>query len=633
MMAVSFFAVGLSELVLLLFGSGLMGLPPGERDLKLLRCPPAGSVLYTEWAERSSGQPGAQGIDGLAADPEIRDFLAAVQQAVKASVEQGTRNGGPEVETAGRHVPPLVWILLNRPGCLYASYDAQAAAEQAAGQPAPVRAAALQGLRVTLVINGGPQADEIAKHLEELVKFMPAGSGQNGLQRRQLPLPVPGVSLMLHRHEDYFILGLGQDTVDAAVAGLSGQPQGLAASVQFASALNRVHFDRTASVTWLDVKSALAAVVQAAGPQGAMIQGVAAMIGAETVESYVAATGVVDGQIQSRSFITTGGKTEGILSLAAGRAMQPSDFERVPADADFVFAFSLNLPKVLAAVREIVGKADPESTEQFEALIRQLEGELGLSLEDDLFQAFGDVWTLYDSPGGGGFLATGLVASLEVKDPQKASAVFKKMMDIIQANVDGERNVGNGFRRRGVVLAEREFLDRTIYFLNSIGPSPPFAPAFCLTDKQMLVSLHPQTLKSHLRFLQADGETFASRVGTDIPVPEGDLLMLSFSDTKRLAEFLYALVPYAGQTLVSQLQAGGVDLDVFTLPSARAVLPYDSDSTSTLVRTPEGLLSNGKSGFPIPGAGGLLMNVPGLFFWSFGTAVHRVEAGRVLQDP
>ena len=62
-------------------GGGLLGLPPGERDAAFLRCPPSDAVLYVEWTERSAGKPGAPGIDGLAADPEIRLFLQNAERA------------------------------------------------------------------------------------------------------------------------------------------------------------------------------------------------------------------------------------------------------------------------------------------------------------------------------------------------------------------------------------------------------------------------------------------------------------------------------------------------------------------------------------------------------------------------
>ena len=65
-MAAPSFGVGwLEVLFILLGGSGLLGMPPGERDALLLKAAPQQTLLYFEWAGRGAGQPGAAGIDGL----------------------------------------------------------------------------------------------------------------------------------------------------------------------------------------------------------------------------------------------------------------------------------------------------------------------------------------------------------------------------------------------------------------------------------------------------------------------------------------------------------------------------------------------------------------------------------------
>ena len=67
------FLSGISFLeLMILSSSGWMGMPPGERDANFLRAVPEDVALYVEWAARSAGTPGAAGIDGLAADPEVR---------------------------------------------------------------------------------------------------------------------------------------------------------------------------------------------------------------------------------------------------------------------------------------------------------------------------------------------------------------------------------------------------------------------------------------------------------------------------------------------------------------------------------------------------------------------------------
>ena len=92
-----------------LFSSGgMLGMPPGERDAALVKCPPADSVIYVEWSSRSFGKPGAPGIDGLAADPEIQLFIKNLDQSIRTLVEQETANGQPEEQILGKVLPPLI---------------------------------------------------------------------------------------------------------------------------------------------------------------------------------------------------------------------------------------------------------------------------------------------------------------------------------------------------------------------------------------------------------------------------------------------------------------------------------------------------------------------------------------------
>lgn len=602
-------------------GGGLMGLPPGERDAAFLQCAPADSLIYVEWAERSPGKAGAPGIDGLAADPEVRLFLKNLETAILKTIDQETAGGLPEEQILGKALPPLIKSLLLRPACLYAELDAEAAAKLFQEQgPTPAWGAVLAGLRVTLIVNAGDDADAMTKQIEQVLETVPpqlALEKTENLQHQKIPLPMPGGELTIHRHKDYLIVGFGKGTVDAAVAGLSGKSTKLSSNERFTAAMAHVQMERTAGVTWVDVKGLVTKLSQAMGPQGAMIAGMAKMTGADAIDSIVASTGVVDGSIRTKNYVATGGKTEGVLSLFAGRTLEASDFSHIPADADLVIAGSLSAPKILAAVRNIVGQADPRSKEVMDATLEQLEIELGVSIEEDIFAAFGDAWTIYDSPSSGGLFVSAPVLGLEVRDPKQANTVFTQVMKVFKEALPGE--FGNQFRRRGIFLEQATFMDRTIYYVNTVGDDDvPVAPSFCLTDERLLVTLHPQPLKAHLRFLAAKEENFSSRLGNELKLPEGELLSLTYFDAKKLIRYFYAVTPYFAQIIFSEVQSEGVPIDIFSLPSGRAVLPYVGTSFSTTVRTKEGILVDSQSALPIPGASVAFLSMP-LSFFMVGT--------------
>lgn len=614
--------IGLAELLIVLLLSGasgggmlnLMGLPPGERDARLMQGPPEGTVLYVEWSARSEGKPGAAGIDGLAADPEIRLFFEQMRQAVLDSAAQNAEHGPPQMTVMAEHLLPLYFTLLNRPACAYLSIerDAQAAPDEKSTRWQQI----LAGLRGALIVNGGDEADAMAGHLDALLKLLPADVRGEGFDRRTIPIPDSGgLSVTIHRHGNDFLVGLGKGTIDRALAGLEGKAQGLAGSDRFQSMMKRVTVARTAHVMWLDVRQLTKNVATALGPLGLMVAPTLKTLGVDEVDAVASMTGVVDGKIVGRTFIRTGGRTEGLLALAAGRAITADDFARVPADADLAAAVSLDLKTALAAVRAVIKKSDPSGAveQQFDALLGISDEALGFSLEEDLLPAMGEVWTVYDSPESGGVFLTNAVVALEVKDARKAYEVFTQLMARLKDALPGE--YGGGGRRRAVFLAQTKFLDRTIYYINSIGNDSPFSPAFCVTDKQWLIAPHPQALKAHLRFLKDGGPNLAARFDQTFRVPEGgEPIALSMSNPEPLVRWLWALAPYWGQMVFSQMQQDHIDIDIFALPSARGILPYLGPSRSSVVRVSDGLLMTSESALPLPSPG--LLSAPSM--WLFG---------------
>ena len=581
-------------------GGGLadsLGLPPGERDAKLIQAAPADSLLFVEWAERAEGKAGGKGIDGLAGDAEVKQFFKDVWKAIETGVAKGTVNGDQTEKTLGATMPPLMKILLSRSGSFWVSFDPSLVKPPKAGQapPGPQWLMFFGGVKAALVVNGGAEADEIAKHLDQLVKLLPADKRKADLKRQPIPLPDIPLSLTLHRHGKYFILGFGPKAVDTAIAGLDDKSKGLAGNAAFQAAIKQVAYARNASLTYINVKGGIG---KAAAIAGEDVSAMVKMLGLESVDLVVSATGVVDGVIQARRYIGTGGKTDGVLALFSGRGIKPADFKHVPADSDLVLSYSVNAKNVLKAVRTIVSAADKVSADRLEQIIKQFEKDLGLKLEEDLLAAFGDVFVLHNSKSAGGFFLTSAVASLEVKDHKKATDAFNKLMDVLEESMPGNRERFG--RVRGVSLKAKAFEGHRIYFINTVGDDVPFAPAFCLTKSHLLAAPHPQALKAHLRFVKKGGKSFADRFGKDLQLPKGDVLSTTFVESKEMLRIIYGLAPYFMQVAASELQSGGAEIDIFSLPSARGILPYFSNSFSATVRTEKGIVSESKG--VIPGA-------------------------------
>ena len=358
-----------------------------------------------------------------------------------------------------------------------------------------------------------------------------------------------------------------------------------------------------------------------AGEQGEGVAAMAATLGLDKIDSIASCVGVVDGQIRNRTFVNTGGSTQGLLVLAAGRGIKPADLEQVPADSDLVVGVSLDATRIVETARTLAAVGGPASADQFDRLLQEIETNIDASVEENILQGFGNVMVFHDSPSAGGLLATSLVGSVEVTDYDRAYLAYTGLLDFLKSNMDVDRN---GPQRKGQTLEKANFLDETIWYINSFGQrAAPFTPSFCMTKTHLYVAPHPQALKAHLRFLKSKEPNFSSKLGPEIPVNAGELIGLGYADTRSLVRYAYALAPYFGQPLMSELQRSGMKLDVYAIPSAKAILPFLSNAYSTVVRTRDGILFESQSPLPIPGGSAVLSALP------FGASMFGIRAVRV----
>ncbi len=621
----------------LLSGGGVLGLPPGERDMHYVQAAPANAFLYSEWTARGEGTPDGPGVDGFAADPEVRLFAESVLKAIRATIANEAR--GP-AESFANSIPEMYLAVLNGSGCVYVELDAKKAAELAEnpaevppGMPAPLMMA--PNYRATIILNPGEkQADAFAKNIEALLGMIPGLLQKPGLDRQTFPIPLPGAELTLHRHKSYFILGWGPGTIDRAVAAIDGKTDDEAKSIQdnpeFQAAMEKVGMERTSSVGWIDLGGLLKQHVESSGQSGMVYTQMAKILGLEKVGTYATCVGVVDGRITQKGRLITGGQTARLLAVLGGRSLKADDFAHIPADADFYQAWSVDWPKVLGELRTVVGDADPVALEGFNGTVAQLESELELSFEEDIFPAIGPVWSVHNSPATGGLLFTSPVLTVGIQDKAKAKKVFERLMEVLQLAVPGQTRPGRW--SRGVYLTKHEFLGRDVHFINTVGDDVPFAPAFCMTDTHIVASLNPQAIKAYLRGEKDESPTLAIKVEKELAKHDGDVLSLGYADAEGAANAFLAVAPYFSQLVFSEIQRDGVPMDTFAWPSARAFMPYIQDAKSYAVRTDNGLLVHSESALPIPGMSSAAQQMPLFLGFSYFSMMGQRARFEEVQD-
>ena len=593
---------GLWELLIwILTGSSLLGLPPGERDLALLKSVPPQTFVYFEWAARSNGVAGAAGVDGFAADPEIRKFFELLDAAL-AKVEVVNQGSDDDVESGALHrlrplFPQLVKLISAHPGCFFAGFEPPP--PNSANLPTWLRM--LAGVHGGLILSSGDDTENLWRSLNQSLESIPEFKFNESSLTQSIPIAVPGYTLVIHREGPRIIFALGDGTLARITDGLSGRPPGLDTNPTFRKGLERVNVPRIGTVGWVDGKGLVSSITAALGPVGFLVRPILTMTGVDAIDHIVQVSGVDNGEMIQRTFVATGGRTDGIMVLAAGSPIQAQQFAHVPADADLVLATSISLRGIFQESRRLLQSVQPLSVRIFDEAVKQLESELELKIVEDVLPAFGDVLVAFDSPSAGGLIATSLVVSLEVRDGKKAAVVFDRLMKLIEQSLFGEHSEFD--YGESVSLRQQSFLNHSIFYVNTSGASfsgrISITPTFCLSEKHLMFAVHPQAMKAQLRHLNSNRPGFDKQASSKVVIPAGDTLSYAYLNGPRASNLVGSILPYSGHVLLNRLEEEGVSMDSFSLPSAAAISPYFGDSTAVITRQKDGVLIEARNAPPV----------------------------------
>ena len=578
---------GLWDLIFfwLFSGSSLLGLPPGDRDPALIKAAPAGSLAYFEWTSQGRGQAGASGIDGFVADPEILRFFELFNEAV---AKRDTQEADDFRQEFQRQLPMLIKLISAHPGCAFVAYEPPVNDKRG---PAVI-VERITGLRAGIVLASGNDTEELWGTFNRLFESIPGYQREETSGTQSIPLAIPGLKGIMRRAGQRIVFALGNGQLDKALDGLLGNSLGLDTNPRFQQALQRISVPRVSTIGWVDGQATVACVTDILGPVGNLVRPMLSMIGVDALDHVIQVAGVDQGTMVQRTFIATGGRTDGLLSLVSGKPLGPAQFAHVPADCDLVFATSLSLKNVYQEARRVLTLVQPLSVRLFDETIKHLESELELKIVDDVLPAFGDAIVVFDSPANGGMIATSLMASIEIEHQQRAARVFDQVMKLIDQSLSNEHEDGQDFEKSS--LRQQPFLDHVIYYVHSDGrgfaAEPSVVPTFCLTDRHLLFAVHPQAMKAQLRYMSAKSPSFVPPVARANALPPGDALSYAYLNGTRTHGIMAAALPYLSSAWLGKLELDGILLDAFSIPSAAAIIPYFGDTQFTLTRQPDGLL-------------------------------------------
>ena len=546
--------VGFMELVMLLgLGGGFglpLGVPPGPEDPLMASVAPEQCLFYTTWAGVAEPDPASNNqTEQLLAEPEVQQLFSELERRLKAALQQAAGREGPQQAAMAEDAVRWGKKLLSSPTAVFLSSVTMT-------PPPDVRGGAV--VRV-----GKEDGAQLQASLEKYRQMLPPQAVttvqiDGDSYYRVKPDPkAPQITLGVKGN--YFIVGVGEGSVEGILSRARTPAPKWLTDIR-----KQLPVERTATVTYVNVKGIIDVVTPLAlDPKVPLVL---QATGLADVTSLSSVTGLDAEGFVSRTLLGFSGQPRGIFSFAAAKPLQPADLAPVPSDSTLALAIRLDADQLFETILSVAGKIDPQAQTQLLKFPEELQREMGIDLRADVLKPLGDTWCVYNSPGEGGLVFTGLTAVVQVKDRPRLAAAQTKLLAQLKAQMQR-----GGDPRRGPRIEQFQFAGQDVYFLNVRGERFPLAPSWCLTEKELIVAPFPQNIKAYLsrggdfQSLAKAPEVAALFQSADGPI------MLSYCDTRKLFELVYPFVPMIAQVALGELAREGVDLDVSILPSAGAI--------------------------------------------------------------
>lgn len=542
----------LLDWLLVLLSVGLPGGAGGVNDQQLLRIVPRDAVVALEWSGRGTEIPVGP-LQPLLTDPEIRRAAAALAQVRDRLHPCSSPLDDPSLFALRDRWPAVAERLWQYPGCLYIAWE-----PDLGGKLIP---------RAAIVLNVGDQHQRARREFQEVLPAWMMTPDKETL--------IPNALWHFRTAGSYFLWTLGTESAARVEAGLQAAATGTDGNPALIAAVKTWDVPQPGHRMWINLP-----IDEWRQKAPALWERTPLSAVAEFIPSWrsLSVMGSDDAGLVNRT-VWLGRDDQPVAPWFTSVA--PHTTRLIPADAHYAASIGLALPEVggwLAGVAAHVPGLPPDAPDHWR---QRIETELGLNLLNDVIPAFGSTFTVYSAPSTGGALGLSPVLSLDVRQPRQAYAAFTQAMIVLHRHAQESP--------QQVTFHDDLYLDRAIYTMQFRGSSGiTLAPTFCITDKQLLVTLQPQTMRSHLQFLERKDATFATRKEAPIP-PEA--LGFAFVDAPAFMQTLWPLLPFVANRSLNELRTRGAAIDGGVIPSTSAVLPHVRPAFGVMRRVDNALVA------------------------------------------
>ncbi len=282
-------------------------------------------------------------------------------------------------------------------------------------------------------------------------------------------------------------------------------------------------------------------------PEGVTVGEVVTLLGLDGLNTFAGRSGYKGRALWSETNIDAPGPRTGLLSLVDQETFTLDDLPPLPSGSNAFGATSFDWAKTYDVLLEIGRDAEqmlnPQTVGQVDAALGQTEQFLGFNPRNDLFDALGDVHTIYADSAQIPF-GLGFGVAVEVDDPDRLRESLDTLLALIQGQVHQYLSVRQ---------VDRD--DRKVVLLQFGNGA--FCPSYCVSEKWLSIGLAPQTVDAFL--MRVDGKLASWEPTREIraalaEVPD-EFTGISISDPRATYRLVLGLAPFllgAAQSAITQ---------------------------------------------------------------------------------
>lgn len=293
----------------------------------------------------------------------------------------------------------------------------------------------------------------------------------------------------------------------------------------------------------------------------------------------------------TQGFVFAPAPRRGLLQLLDSGPITDEALHAVPKSATMVLAGKVDFTKLLSMLRTIGGKFDPAAPDRINSGLGMANVVVGLNVEKDLIEPFGDEWLAYTAPTIGGVGPLGFVVVNHARDAAKLEQSLGAIERLVNDKINSDTPTGKP--RGNFVQAKIDGLN--VHYFNT----PFVSPAWTINNGILYFALYPQTVAAAANATGGsilDNEDFRGslkRLGAVKPS------QITYFDLPRSAPVGYPYV-LAATRLLGFADMFGMQTPPAVLPSIDKIMPLLSPAASAAWTDDMGMHT--RSITPFPGA-------------------------------